>query len=82
MENKELRQSLNEHYDTFKKRYGNLNDRTNLDLIKMDAGGEEMLSLERFPSPSSLGEGRGEVVKADIFTQPVAFNPNELTEGF
>ena len=84
-ENRELRQSLNEHYDDFVKRYGHLNDRKNLDLIKMDAGGQEILSMERlrpagtFPSP--LGEGRGEVVKADIFSQPVAFNPNGIKQA-
>jgi N12 class adenine-specific DNA methylase len=72
-ENKELRQSLNEHYDTFVKRYGNLNDRKNLDLIKMDAGGTEILSLER--------SREGQFVKADIFSQPVAFNPNEITQA-
>jgi N12 class adenine-specific DNA methylase len=72
-ENADLRKSLNEHYDTFVKRYGNLNDRKNLDLIKMDAGGQEILSLER--------AGNGKLEKADIFNQPVAFNPNEITEA-
>ena len=72
-ENADLRKSLNDHYDTFVKRYGNLNDRRNLDLIKMDAGGQEILSLERF--------GDGKAVKADIFNRPVAFNPNEITEA-
>ncbi|MDR3338991.1 MAG: N-6 DNA methylase, partial [Candidatus Symbiothrix sp.] len=77
-ENKELRQSLNELYDTFTKRYGNLNDRKNLDLIKMDAGGREMLSLEQVPPLEGL---RGALVKADIFKQPVSFNPNEITQA-
>ena len=72
-ENAELRQLLNEHYDSFTRRYGTLNDRKNLDLIKMDAGGQEMLSLERFKD--------GKAVKADIFNRPVAFNPNEITEA-
>ncbi|GHT08982.1 DNA methylase [Bacteroidia bacterium] len=76
-ENTGLRQSLNEHYDTFVKRFGYLNDRKNLDLIKMDAGGQEMLSLERVPPEGAF---MGSFVKADIFTQPVAFNPNEITE--
>ena len=58
-ENKDLRQSLNIHYDTFVKSYGNLNDRKNLDLIKMDAGGREILSLEH--------SDNGKLVKADIF---------------
>jgi N12 class adenine-specific DNA methylase len=37
----------------------------------MDAGGQEILSLERFKF--------GKAVKADIFNRPVAFNPNEIT---
>ncbi|PXV56878.1 helicase-like protein [Dysgonomonas alginatilytica] len=77
-----LRGTLNLVYDNFVRRFGNLNDKKNLDVIKMDAGGKEILSLERFSasalSPSPVGEGRGEVVKADIFHGPVAFNPNEL----
>jgi N12 class adenine-specific DNA methylase len=71
-ENADLRQSLNLHYDTFVKRYGNLNDKKNLDLIKMDAGGREILSLEH--------SDNGKLIKADIFNQPVAFNPNEITQ--
>jgi N12 class adenine-specific DNA methylase len=70
-ENKNLRASLNSLYDTFVVKYGFFNDKKNLDLIKMDAGGLEMLSLER-----SIN---GKLVKADIFNQPVAFNPNEIT---
>jgi hypothetical protein len=54
-------------YDTFVRRYGLLNDRKNFDLIKMDAGGRETLSLE-----CSLD---GKLIKADIFHQPVSFNP-------
>lgn len=73
-----LRGNLNLSYDNFVRRYGNLNDKRNLDVIKMDAGGREILSLERFSAPSPFGEGRREVVKADIFHGPVAFNPNEL----
>jgi N12 class adenine-specific DNA methylase len=44
-ENKDLRKSLNEHYDNFTRRYGSLNHKSNLVLIKMDAGGPEILSL-------------------------------------
>ena len=40
----------------------NLNDPKNLDLIKMDAGGREILSLERYRE--------GKAVKADIFEHP------------
>ena len=72
-ENADLRKSLNEHYDSFTRRYGNLNDKRNLDLIKMDAGGQEILSLERFKE--------GKPLKADIFNQPVAFNPNEIKQA-
>ena len=78
IEHASLRGNLNLVYDNFVKRYGNLNDKKNLDIIKMDAGGTEILSLERF-TPSPLGEGRGEAVKADIFERPVAFNPNEIS---
>lgn len=39
----------------------------------MDAGGTEILSLERYID--------GKAVKADIFQQPVAFNPNEITHA-
>ncbi len=69
--NEELRSELNLNYDVFFKRYGNLNDKKNLDVIKMDTGGREMLSLERTVE--------GKLQKADIFQGPVAFNPNELS---
>jgi hypothetical protein len=72
-ENADLRQLLNQHYDTFVKRYGHLNDRKNLDLIKMDTGGREILSLEHSEN--------GKTVKADIFKQPVVFNPNEIIQA-
>lgn len=70
-EHASLRGNLNLVYDNFVKRYGNLNDKKNLDIIKMDAGGREILSLERAVD--------GKLQKADIFHQPVAFNPNEIT---
>jgi len=73
-ENKGLRKSFNALYDDFIHRFGNLNDRKNAELIKMDAGGQEILSLERF-SPSEGLKG----AKADIFYQPVSFNKNEIT---
>lgn len=69
-EHASLRGNLNLCYDNFVKRYGNLNDKKNLDVIKMDAGGREILSLERGVD--------GELQKADIFSIPVAFNPNEI----
>ena len=70
-ENPALRGMLNRLYDDFTEKYGNLNDAKNLDLIKMDAGGREILSLERYRE--------GKAVKADIFERPVAFNSREIT---
>ncbi|GHU58595.1 DNA methylase [Bacteroidia bacterium] len=69
--NPALREMLNRLYDDFRERFGVLNDKRNLDLVKMDAGGVEILSLERFTG--------GVPVKADIFDRPVAFNANEIT---
>jgi N12 class adenine-specific DNA methylase len=69
--NPALRQMLNRLYDNFSRRFGLLNDKKNLDLIKMDARGTEVLSLERYID--------GKAVKADIFKRPVALNPNEIT---
>lgn len=64
------RNLLNGYYDDFNRRYGNLNDPKNLGLLKMDSGANEVLALERGIT--------GELVKADIFHQPVAFNAKEL----
>lgn len=71
--NPSLREMLNRLYDDFTRRFGNINDAKNLSLIKMDAGGTEILSLERYVN--------GKAIKADIFQQPVAFNPNEITHA-
>jgi len=71
--NPALRDMLNRLYDDFTRRFGNINDPKNLSLIKMDAGGTEILSLERYVN--------GKAVKADIFNQPVAFNPNEISHA-
>ncbi len=71
--NPALREMLNRLYDDFTRRFGNINDAKNLSLIKMDAGGTEKLSLERYIN--------GKAVKADIFQQPFAFNPNEITHA-
>lgn len=70
MEHASMRSNLNLVYDNFVKRYGNLNDKNNLDVFKMDAGGTEILSLEH--------SFNGQLEKADIFHHPVAFNPNEI----
>lgn len=68
-----LRSNLNLVYNNFVRRYGVLNDKKNLDVIKMDPAGKEMLSLERFVD--------GKFEKADIFNKPVAFNPNEISHA-
>lgn len=72
-ENPALREMLNRLYDDFTDKFGNLNDPKNLDLIKMDAGAREMLSLERYRE--------GKAVKADIFERPVAFSTIEITHA-
>jgi N12 class adenine-specific DNA methylase len=64
------RKLLNGYYDDFFQKYGNLNDSKNLGLLKMDSGANEVLALERSVN--------GELAKADIFIQPVAFNAREL----
>ena len=71
--NPALREMLNRLYDNFTDRFGRLNEKKNLNLIKMDARGTEILSLERYID--------GVAQKADIFHHPVAFNPNEITEA-
>lgn len=71
--NPALREMLNRLYDGFSERFGQLNDKKNLDLIKMDARGTEILALERYID--------GVAQKADIFHHPVAFNPNELAQA-
>ena len=60
------RQALNTCYDEFVMRYGNLNARQNVKLVMMDAGGRDILSLERAED--------GRFVKADIFDRPVSFS--------
>ena len=69
--NPALREMLNRLYNDYTRRFGNINDPKNLSLIKMDAGGTEILSLERYIN--------GKPVKADIFNHPVSFNVNEIT---
>jgi N12 class adenine-specific DNA methylase len=69
--NPALRDMLNRLYDDFTTRFGGLNDKKNLDFIRMDAGGREILSLERYID--------GKAVKADIFDRPVAFGSEVTT---
>ncbi len=66
-----LREHLNQYYDEFVEKYGNLNEKQNVKFILMDANGRDALALER-------GEN-GRFVKADIFDHPVSFAVDELT---
>ena len=66
----DLREHLNEYYDEFVDRYGNLNEKQNAKFIIMDANGRDALALER-------GEN-GRFVKADIFDHPVSFAVDEV----
>ena len=66
-----LRKHLNQYYDEFVEKYGNLNEKQNVKFILMDANGRDTLALER-------GEN-GQFVKADIFDHTVSFSQNEVT---
>ena len=66
-----LREHLNQYYDEFVEKYGNLNEKRNVKFILMDANGRDSLALER-------GEN-GRFVKADIFDHPVSFAVDEVT---
>ncbi|MDH6313064.1 N12 class adenine-specific DNA methylase [Parabacteroides sp. PFB2-10] len=64
------RKKLNDFYDDYVRLYGNLNDKRNINTLKMDAGATAILALERSVN--------SKLQKADIFDHPVAFNPNEI----
>ena len=66
-----LREHLNQYYDEFVEKYGNLNEKKNVKFILMDTNGRDALALER-------GEN-GRFVKADIFDHPVSFAVDEVT---
>lgn len=65
------RQRLNTAYDSFVKKYGNLNDGENIKLIKTDSAGKEIPYLERVVG--------GVVHKADIFHHPVSFSTSTIS---
>jgi N12 class adenine-specific DNA methylase len=65
-EQKQEREILNRLYDAFVKRYGNLNNAENIQLIKTDSAGNEIPYLERVVG--------GVVHKSDIFHHPVSFS--------
>lgn len=64
------RDQLNELYDVFVKKYGNLNSAENIKLIKTDNSGKEIPYLERVVG--------GVVHKSDIFHRPVSFSTKTL----
>lgn len=68
--NPALREMLGRLYDNFTERYGELNAPRNVDLIKMDPGGDEILGLERYVD--------GKQLKADIFDHPVSFKTEKM----
>ena len=70
-EDADMREHLNQYYDEFVDRYGNLNEKQNVKFILMDANGRDALALER-------GEN-SHFVKADIFDHPVSFAVDEVT---
>lgn len=72
-EDADSRKKLNDSYDDYVRLYGNLNDKRNINTLKMDAGATAILALER-----SID---GKFQKADIFDHPVAFNPNEIVSA-
>jgi len=64
-ESPQLREQLNESYDSFKASFGSLKDRTNIDTILLDPAGRQLLSLETYNEESKTDE------KTDIFHRPV-----------
>ncbi|WP_291125476.1 N-6 DNA methylase [Dysgonomonas sp. UBA7698] len=64
-ENEGLRKDLNEEYENFVKKHGDLNEKDNIRFILLDTHGRETLALESFQN--------GQKQLADIFTRPVNF---------
>ena len=72
-EQPELREELVKRYDSFYRMFRELNGKDNAKFLLMDAGGREILSLERSVN--------GKIQKADIFSVPVSFNANEVAHA-
>lgn len=68
--NPALREMLGRLYENFTERFGELNSPENVDFIKMDPGGDEILALERYID--------GKLHKADIFDHPVSFQTETI----
>ncbi len=71
LEHIDLRENLNKHYDNYVSKYGFFNTKKSINLLKMDSISSDVLYLERKQGNTFR--------KSDIFHQPVAFNPNEIT---
>lgn len=69
-----LRKTLNDEYEAFVKKHGDLNQKENMRFILLDTHGREVLALESFQN--------GKKQLADIFSRPVGFmtDKNLLTE--
>ncbi len=73
-EHQGLRKTLNDEYEAFVKKHGDLNQRENMRFILLDTHGREVLALESFRN--------GQKQLADIFSRPVGFMADKslLTE--
>ena len=66
-----LRERLNEAYDAFVSKWGNFHANGNKELIMLDSLGLEVYSIEM--------QINGEVMKADIMREPVAFKKIDVS---
>lgn len=62
-ERADLRQALNAHYDAFVARFGVMKSRENLDTVRLDSLGRELMTLEKWEND--------QYQKTDIFHGPV-----------
>lgn len=66
-----LREELNKAYDAFVSKWGNFHTDGNKELMTLDSMGVEVYSIEM--------QVRGEVMKADIMREPVAFKKIDVS---
>ena len=66
-----LRERLNKAYDAFVAKWGNFHANGNKELVTLDSLGLEVYSIEM--------QAHGEVVKADIMREPVAFKKIDMS---
>lgn len=69
-ENEHLREVLNENYDSFQIKYGNINAKENVGSVLLDFHGKEVLAIERVKN--------GAFIKSDIFYEPVSFSKGKV----